>query len=149
MPIEITENEKNALLEKCRDVLGNDFYPEGGTSVSAAVLTEDSNIHLGVNLKSVISGMGTCAERNAIGNAVTNGDYQFKAICIMRDSKTGFKPCGMCLQLMNEFAQLNEENDLIIFMAGTEEVEQTTLRELLPELYGPADKNLDLSEYKQ
>lgn len=136
------------MVAAAREKLGNAFVPYGGTSTASAVLTEEDNIYTGVNVKSVISGMGTCSERNVINTAATNGEYKFKALCVTRDAETGFKPCGMCLQLMNEFAQLREENDMWIIMAGTEKWEKKRLRELLPDLYGPSHKDVELFNYR-
>jgi cytidine deaminase len=147
MPV-LEEDEINRLVSAAREKVGNGFIPYGGTSTASAVLTEKGSIYTGVNVKSVISGMGTCSERNAMNTAITNGEYKFKALCVARDADTGFKPCGMCLQLMNEFAQLREENDMWIIMAGTEKMEKKRLRELLPDLYGPDHKDIDLSDFR-
>ncbi len=63
----------------------------------AAVLTEKGNIYQGCNVESVISGMGTCAERSAIDHAVAHGEYGFKAVAIISKLGEPIKPCGMCL----------------------------------------------------
>ena len=51
------------------------FY--SGYPVGAAVLGEDGNIFTGCNVENVSYPAGMCAERNAIGSAVTGRVYKF------------------------------------------------------------------------
>lgn len=145
---ELTDEEIDAMFDVAEEAMNNAFYPEEGTKVGAAVLTPDGEMYRGCNVVSVISGMGACAERNAIKTAVAHGDYLFKAMAVSCTKDMSFNPCGMCLQLMNEFAQLNEYNDMHIVMKGRKEQRQGRLRDYITETYGPADKDLDLSRYK-
>lgn len=145
---DLSEDEIEEMLTVAREARENAFYPEDGTKVGAAVLTTDGEIYRGCNVVSVISGMGTCAERNAITTAASHGSYVFKAIAVSCTKDEAFYPCGMCMQLMNEFAQLNDHNDLHIVMEGKDERRQGRLREYVPEFYGPGDKDLDLSRYQ-
>ena len=67
--------------------------------VAAAVLSKSGRIYTGVCIDTC-SGLGVCAERNAIFNMITNGESEIdKVICIMPDGTSG-APCGACRELM-------------------------------------------------
>ena len=67
--------------------------------VSAAILSKSGKIYTGVCIDTC-SGLGVCAERNAIFNMITNGESEIdKVIAIMPDGKSG-APCGACRELM-------------------------------------------------
>ena len=67
--------------------------------VAAAVLSKSGKIYTGVCIDTC-SGLGVCAERNAIFNMITNGEQEIdKVLCIMPDGSNG-APCGACRELM-------------------------------------------------
>ena len=67
--------------------------------VSAAVLSKSGRIYTGVCIDTC-SGLGVCAERNAIFNMITHGEHEIdKVLCIMPDGTNG-APCGACRELM-------------------------------------------------
>ena len=73
------------------------FMDAGG--VAAAVLTDQGNVYVGVCIDTC-SGLGMCAERNAIANMITNGESQIdKVVAVMPDGKVG-SPCGACREYM-------------------------------------------------
>ena len=75
----------------------SDFVTAGG--VSAAVLSKSGNIYTGVCIDTA-STLGICAERNAIFNMITNGDYEIdRVLCIPPREGKG-APCGACRELM-------------------------------------------------
>lgn len=111
-------------------------YVLWGFRVGAAVLSEDGHIYEGCNVESWVSGLGICAERNAINHAVLHGNRIVKEIAIVMDSSSEPKPCGACLQYISDFA---ENSKIRIIMARTvndkvasETVEVRSLGELLP-----------------
>lgn len=75
----------------------SDYVTAG--EVSAAILSESGRIYTGVCIDTC-STLGICAERNAIFNMITNGEYKIdKVLAVMPDGKTG-TPCGACRELM-------------------------------------------------
>lgn len=67
--------------------------------VGAAIESESGKIYTGVCIDTA-STLGICAERNAIFNMITNGEYRIKRVlAILPDGKTG-APCGACRELM-------------------------------------------------
>ncbi|MEM1563324.1 MAG: cytidine deaminase [Candidatus Bathyarchaeia archaeon] len=135
--VNVGEAEK-ALLKEASRALGN-AHVLWGFGVGAAVLAEDGKIYSGCNVESWVSGLGICAERNAINHAITHGNKKIREIAVVADAKNTdmIKPCGACLQYISDFAENPEikivmakvENAQVLF----ETVEIKTLRELLPE----------------
>jgi cytidine deaminase len=85
----------------------NDAHVLWGFRVGAAVLAEDGKVYEGCNVESWISGLGTCAERNAINHAVLHGNRRIKELALVMDSESPNepKPCGACLQYIYDFAE--------------------------------------------
>lgn len=67
--------------------------------VAAAVCSSSGKIYTGVCIDTC-SGLGICAERNAIFQMITNGEQEIdKVLCILPDGSNG-APCGACRELM-------------------------------------------------
>jgi cytidine deaminase len=103
--MEIGATEKR-LLEAAIEVMKNAYVLRGYT-VGAAVLGEDGEIYEGCNVESVVSGLGTCAERSAIDHAVLHGNRRIKEVAMVMDvDKQGeSRVCGACLQYIHDFAR--------------------------------------------
>jgi cytidine deaminase len=101
---EIGENEKMLLKAAAKEI--KKAHVLWGFKVGAAVLADDGKIYEGCNVESWISGLGTCAERNAINHAVLHGNRKIKEIAIVMDESNHNepRPCGACLQYINDFA---------------------------------------------
>ena len=89
------------MYEKASAVLNgrqiNDYVSCG--EVSSAVLSGSGKIYTGVCIDTC-SGLGVCAERNAIFNMITNGESEIKRVlAIMPDGSCG-APCGACRELI-------------------------------------------------
>ncbi len=83
------------------------YAPYSGFQVGAALLTEDGKIYTGCNIENAAYTPTICAERTAFFKAVSEGEREFKAICIA-GGKDGTvddftPPCGVCRQVMMEF----------------------------------------------
>jgi cytidine deaminase len=67
--------------------------------VSAAVCSKSGKIYTGVCVDTC-SGLGVCAERNAIFNMIAKGETEIdKVLCILPDGSNG-APCGACREMM-------------------------------------------------
>ncbi len=69
-----------------------------------------------------------CAERVALGRAITEGENQFAAIVIVADTKKPVSPCGACRQVLAEF----NPHLKVILVTLHDEIEEWTLSELFP-----------------
>lgn len=140
---------KLKLIEKAKEGLKNAYTVVSGFPVGAAVLTENGNIYQGCNTEATISGLGLCGERSAVYHAAAHGDYMIKAIAIISNLDYPIKPCGMCRQLIAEFAQLSQNNIEIIMCDNKgEKIKESTIYEMLPHAFGPETLGLDLDKYR-
>ncbi len=115
------------------------YTPYSGFKVGAALLTADGKFYTGCNIENAAYSPTNCAERTAFFKAVSEGERDFRAICIV-GGKDGVlteyaAPCGVCRQVMMEFC--NPDTFQIILATGKEQYEVFTLRGLLPLGFGP------------
>ncbi len=108
------------------------YAPYSGYRVGAALEAEDGCVFLGCNIENAAYGNSMCAERTALFKAVSEGARRFTRIAIAAEGSAPF-PCGACRQSLYEFAP-----DLRVLVTWDGHVRKTTLRELLPEGFGPA-----------
>jgi cytidine deaminase len=142
------EEKLNELIEKAKGGMANAFCPVNKFPVGASLLTDSGKIFVGCNVESVIAGLGTCAERCVIGNAVAEGEYCFDKIVIVSKLEEPVKPCGMCLQFIGEFAQVAEHDIEIIMVGSKGKIEKSSANKMLPDTYGPRVAGKDLSKYE-
>lgn len=103
------------------------YAPYSNFQVGAALRTVNDKIFCGTNVENSSYGLTSCAERNAIFNAVTAGERVFKELCIVADTPEPILPCGACLQVMLEF-KIEK-----IFLTNCQGAyKEITLAELLP-----------------
>lgn len=101
-------------------------------SVSAAILTVNGNIYVGVCIDTA-STLGMCAERNAIANMITNGENKIdKVVAIIPDGSVG-SPCGACREYM---MQLDKDSENIEILVDYEKRKTVRLKELVPDWWG-------------
>ena len=117
------------------------YTPYSNFKVGAALLTRGGKLYGGCNIENAAYGPTNCAERTAFFKAVSEGERQFDAICIV-GGKGGVlteyaAPCGVCRQVMMEFC--DPETFQIILATSVEQYEVFTLRELLPLGFGPGN----------
>ncbi len=75
----------------------SDYVTAG--EVSAAVLSKSGKIYTGVCIDTC-STLGICAERNAVFNMITNGEYEIDRILCIPPNEGKGAPCGACRELM-------------------------------------------------
>lgn len=98
--------------------------------VSAAVLSKSGKIYTGVCIDTC-STLGICAERNAIFNMITNGEYEInRVLCIPPVDGKG-APCGACRELMVQLMPTSYKD--IEIMLDYRTGKTITLGEITPE----------------
>jgi cytidine deaminase len=75
------------------------YCPYSRFRVGAALLGADGSVTPGANVENAAYPVGTCAERVAMGRAVTEGVRKFRAVAVATDISPPASPCGMCRQL--------------------------------------------------
>jgi cytidine deaminase len=126
----MTEKE---LCQKAVEMLERAYCPYTHFPVGAALECRDGTVFTGCNVENAVSGAGICAERTAISKAVSEGHRDFVRIAIAGRGKDVCVPCGICRQVMREFAP--EIEVICINQAG--ESQKFTLSQLLPYSFGP------------
>ena len=129
------------MIELAIGQLQYSYTPYSGFKVGAALLTKDGKFYTGCNIENAAFTPTNCAERTAFFKAVSEGEREFRAICIV-GGKDGVlteyaAPCGVCRQVMMEFC--DSETFQIILATGKEQYEIFTLKELLPQGFGPTN----------
>ena len=117
------------------------YAPYSGFKVGAALLTKSGKFYTGCNIENAAYTPTNCAERTAFFKAISEGEREFQAICIV-GGKDGVltqyaSPCGVCRQVMMEFC--DPETFQIILATGKEKYEVLTLEKLLPLGFGPSN----------
>lgn len=115
------------LREQAKKASSHAYAPYSKVKLGTCVEMEDGSLFTGSNIENSSFGATVCAERVAIWKAISEGKKKIKKVYIY--SPDGWPPCGMCRQVINEFA---DEHCLIIM--GDEEGNESekTFRELLP-----------------
>ncbi len=97
-------------------------------SVGAALLVEGDIIISGCNVESLIPSSSICAERTALFSAISQGYTQFKKLVLVMNATPPTVSCGVCAQLLHEFAQ-----KILITSYNLEgKKREYTLKDLLP-----------------
>lgn len=132
------------LIRSAMEARKKAYAPYSGYMVGAAVLTNELRIYTGCNIENAAYTPTVCAERTAIFKAVSEGWRRFKAIAVVGSPKGDVTqyafPCGVCRQVMREFA--DADNFVVIVAKSEQDYQACTLRELLPEGFGPENLNL-------
>ena len=109
-------------------MLDRAYCPYSRFPVGAALECEDGTVCTGCNVETAASPAGICAERNVISHAVAEGHTRFRRIVIAGRGEDFCTPCGICRQVMREFAPDLE----VILVNSAGETLELTLKELLP-----------------
>ena len=114
-------------------MLDRAYCPYSHFPVGAALECSDGTVFTGCNIENASYTPTICAERTAVSKAVSEGHRDFVRIVIAGRSKDFRVPCGVCRQVLREFAPDLE----IICLNGAGEEQVFTLPELLPHSFGP------------
>ena len=132
---------RKRLLDKAKEMLQFSYSPYSRVRVGAALLAKGGAIYGGCNIENASYTPTVCAERTAFFKAVSSGERAFEGIAIVGGPDGVIRdfcpPCGVCRQVMAEFARPDEFRIVLENAAG--EVREFTLAELLPLGFGAAD----------
>lgn len=104
------------------------YVPYSKFKVGAAIEMEDGSVFTGCNIENASYGATNCAERTAIFKAISEGHTIMKKIAIVGDMSTYTAPCGICRQVIAEFAAKDIE---IVLIKNQDEYLVKTLEEIL------------------
>ncbi len=150
---ELTSSEQ-MLLTQAEEVVSFAYSPYSQFCVGAALLALDGSTHVGANMENAAYSDTIHAEMAALAAANNRGVRQFSALAVIGKPREGVSvepvmPCGICRQLLHEFAQLGS-GDIQILASNTKKdaIMRTSVIELLPHAFGPKDLGIDLGCYR-
>ena len=124
--------DSSPLYEAAKAAQANAYCPYSNYRVGCALETADGKIYTGCNVENASWSVSSCSERTAIVKAVSEGDTTFKRIAII--TRDGGMACGMCRQMLHEFAPHIE---IFTYNEAGELVKHAYLHDLLPFAFGP------------
>jgi len=124
------ESGTGELVRRAREVMRNAHAPYSHFHVGAAIEAGDGSIHVGCNVESASYGLTICAERMALGAAVSAGATSIRRVVVTTEVDPPAAPCGACRQLLAEFGLTME-----IRAVGPTSERRWTLGALLPDAF--------------
>lgn len=125
------------LIDLAFEAMENAYAPYSNYFVGACIQLKNGNTIKGANVENASYGATSCAERNAIFCAYSQG-YRLEdieAIAIVSSGKILAGPCGICRQVLSELLP----QEAPILLSNGKETLQTTIKNLLPMQFGKRD----------
>jgi cytidine deaminase len=91
------------LVDAAVAVRNNAHAPFSRFKVGAAVRAQSGSVFSGCNVENRSFGATICAERFAVGAAISAGETKIEAVVVVTDTSPPSPPCGLCLQVLAEF----------------------------------------------
>ena len=82
----------------------NAYVPYSEFHAGAALVADNGKVYTGCNVENASYGAAICAERTAIVKAISDGAKKILAFAVSSDSNGATMPCGICRQVISEFA---------------------------------------------
>ncbi len=142
------------LIDAAREAAAHAHAPYSRFGVGAAALLSDGQIITAANFENASYGLSLCAETVALATANSQGRLRdVVAIGVIggalaRDGSISgaglVTPCGRCRQIINEAAQLGQQ-DIDIYCGSADGSAFAYFRasELLPHAFGPMDLGVE------
>ncbi|NMB09743.1 MAG: cytidine deaminase [Tissierellia bacterium] len=124
------------LINKAIQAREKSYSPYSNFKVGASVMGESGKIYSGCNIENAAYSPTICAERVAIFKAISNGEREIKKIALIGSTDSFTYPCGVCRQVMTEFASDDFE---IIVAKNIEEYVSYSLDDLMPNSFRARD----------
>lgn len=135
--MEINVKNDSELMDMAKEAMKSAYAPYSHFFVGAAVETDDGEVYCGCNIENSSYGATICAERTAISKAVSEGYRRITRIAICDSNNSFAWPCGICRQVMSEFAV----EDFYVILEDNGKLSNFLLKELLPNSFSGKDMN--------
>ena len=135
--MEINVKNDSELMDMAKEAMKSAYAPYSHFAVGAAVETDDGEVYCGCNIENSSYGATICAERTAISKAVSEGYRRITRIAICDSNNSFAWPCGICRQVMSEFAV----EDFYVILEDNGKLSNFLLKELLPNSFSGKDMN--------
>lgn len=127
----ISKEDIQKMYEQALQARKNSYSPYSKFKVGAAILLDNNNIIVGTNIENSSFGLTSCAERNALFSAISQGykKENIKALLVVANTDAPCSPCGACRQVISEL--MNQESDVILTNTKND-IKMFKVKELLP-----------------
>jgi len=126
---------REQLAQRALEQRASAYAPYSKYRVGASILA-GGQVYDGCNIENAAFGAAICAERVAAVQAAMAGHRTFDAIAIATVNSPPAAPCGICLQVLQEFSGAPSDLQVILVNESGEQSVHTLL-ELLPHGFGP------------
>ena len=116
------------LVTLARSVRERAYAPYSRFLVGAALRADNGQVFLGCNVENASYGATICAERSAIMAMIAAGQRSISGIAVFTDADTLAMPCGLCRQVISEFAR-----DARLIVANPRQQRVLGFSEIFPE----------------
>lgn len=127
-------HSEHALRAAAEEARAKAYSPYSNFAVGAALEADDGRIFVGCNVENAAYPAGICAERGAIAAAIAGGARRFRRVVIVSGASRPSPPCGICRQVLVEFAPALE----VISYTASGSTARWSLADLLPAPFMPA-----------
>jgi cytidine deaminase len=135
VPVDLEPGSRTwtVLRERAAAAMERAYAPYSTFRVGAALLGTDGSVAEGCNVENASYPAGICAERAAVAAAIARGVRTFAAIAIATEAELPTPPCGICRQVLMEFAPAL----VVLSVTRGGATAQWTMSDLLPAAFTP------------
>ena len=124
----------STLIHAATSAADHAYVPYSHYKVGAALVTAEGDVYTGCNIENASYPATICAERTALVKAVSEGHRAFQQLVVA--TRDGGSPCGVCRQMLYEFAP---NLPIVLVRFDGTVTEQTVLSDLLHHGFGPSN----------
>ena len=99
------KQDRELLIRAAVAARQNAYAPYSHFRVGAALIDDRGHCHTGCNIENASYGATCCAERTAVFKAISEGAQRIRRLAVVSDQAELCMPCGICRQVMAEFAR--------------------------------------------
>jgi cytidine deaminase len=134
-PIEALGAEWRDVIAEARAIQDRAYAPYSRFFVGSALRDERGRIHTGCNVENASYSAAICAERTAVVKMVSLGGRKIERVAVVTSSPEPCFPCGVCLQVLAEFA--DQSMEVVALDSQAQRFRSARLSELIPQIFGP------------